>query len=244
MVMCLFWGFFVLNSQGICASHASAIYNLYQKACGGDDFYHPKEKECKKARQLFGEMMQQDPDMSSFQGEKWQSLGFQVVGVQENSRQYKAVIEKGIKKGRGFYLFSDPNDSQTALMCPHSMKDLKTGAIGLQMMQIGNFVCAAFNTVPRYTSKDHDTQQQDMAHVKQTYFLAFTKAFADTFPNGRLVQIHGFAKKKGPQQPGKEQMSFSVTAVPSCSPEFSHLLRVCASRPISISPSIHWISEN
>ncbi len=95
-------------------------------------------------------------------------------------------------------------DSRTALMVPHGSKDLETGKIGIKMMSQGDFVGGAFNTVPRYSKSGDQGQNRDMAHTRHSYFVSYTRAFADVYPRGRLVQLHGFAQEKRRTESGRQ----------------------------------------
>ena len=176
---------------------------LYESARGGEGFYQPEKEEMQRARRLFGAMMQGSWSKHKEEKPNWDSLGFRTLRTSLNGKSYIAVVEAGDKKGRGLYLVAANPDKRTALMIPHGMKDLHTAKIGMQMLKQGNFVAAAFNTVPRYKKKGGEKLEQDMAHSQRNYFLSFTRAFADVFHNGRLVQIHGFAQKNRDTVAGK-----------------------------------------
>ncbi|MBS3733085.1 MAG: hypothetical protein KGY42_09275 [Desulfobacterales bacterium] len=204
-IFCVLAGLLIsFPAHGIGAEEAASIADLYSGARGGQSFFQPNETELARARRLFGRMFSGDFFQQGIEKPGWKTLGFRAVRVKQEGREYVAVIEDGAKKGRGFYLFADMPDSRTALMVPHGTKDLQTGKIGVKLMSGGEFVGGAFNTMPRYTESGDRNQKQDMAHAKGTYFVAYTKAFADVFPRGRLVQLHGFAKEKRETKAGRK----------------------------------------
>ncbi|MEF8942040.1 MAG: hypothetical protein V5B78_04525 [Desulfohalobiaceae bacterium] len=193
----------IFSPLGLGAEQANSIVELYEKARGGEAFYQPTGSELARARRLFGRMLSGDSLTKGRENSGWGSLGFRAVRVKQQGREYMVVMEDGTKKGRGFYLFADVPDSRSALMVPHGITDLKTGKIGMELLRKGDFVGGAFNTVPRYSKSGDQSQKQDMAHTKGTYFIAYTKAFADVFPRGRLLQLHGFATEKRETQAGR-----------------------------------------
>jgi hypothetical protein len=87
-------------------------------------------------------------------------------------------------------------------MVPHGMKDYKTGRIGLRLFQEGGFSAGAWNTAPRYRKGGGARTDWDLAHLEDTFFTAFTRAFARARPAGRLIQVHGFAAEKRDTEAG------------------------------------------
>ncbi len=91
------------------------------------------------------------------------------------------------KRGRGLFAFRAGVGSDV-LQVPHSFKDEMTREIGLALFAEGRFAAAAWNTVPRTDA--------DMAHREATYFQSFTQAMAELYPQGMVLQIHGFDQGK------------------------------------------------
>ncbi len=100
------------------------------------------------------------------------------------------------QRGRGFYVFR-ASGMQHILQVPHSFKDEITREIGLALFAEGPFAAVAFNTVPRdFVDLEGREINADMAHLENTYFLAFAKTAARALPNGKTLQIHGFNQAK------------------------------------------------
>ena len=99
-------------------------------------------------------------------------------------------------RGRGFYLLDQeaPGTSDVLLQAPHRFKDLDTGEIVAELVAGGGFRAAAWNTVPRWAPDDRSDRSSDVAHLDVSLFNAFTLAFADAYPEGAVVQIHGYAR--------------------------------------------------
>lgn len=103
----------------------------------------------------------------------------------------------GARRGRGLFAFRDGGlQNQGVLQVPHSFKDEMTREIGLALFAEGRFAAAAWNTVPRHYQHDGQRIDADMAHLDRTYFMAFTRAMAQAYAGGTILQIHGFDQGK------------------------------------------------
>lgn len=99
-------------------------------------------------------------------------------------------------RGRGFYLLDREASgaSDVLLQAPHRFKDLDTGEIAAELVAAGGFRAAAWNTVPRWAPDDRSDRSSDVAHLDVSLFNAFTLAFAEAYPDGAVVQLHGYAR--------------------------------------------------
>jgi hypothetical protein len=88
------------------------------------------------------------------------------------------------KNGRGFFAINTQVKNNRLLQAPHSDTDLNTGKIVSSLFLTGGFKAAQWNTVRREIS--------DMAHTPDTYWQSFTKAFAEQYPDGKIIQLHGY----------------------------------------------------
>lgn len=135
--------------------------------------------------------------MSELQTE-WSKLGFELRPVSIAQESLWVLSEPaGKQAGRGWYLFRDPrreparngmdglrSASPVALEAPHARNDVHTGLIALRLFLEGNARVLACATITR--------RRADMAHLTETFFQAFTLAFAESCPTGLVVQVHGF----------------------------------------------------
>jgi len=129
-----------------------------------------------------------------------------------NSKELIILIEeKTHQTGRGFYIFWKNKDAQNVLQMPHSQKDLYTGKIGLSLFVEGNFAAGAWNTVPRHYTQGSKRVSADLSDFYQSYFIAFSKAFAHCRSNGYIIQLHGFSPQKRKTQAGK-QSAFIISS--------------------------------
>jgi len=164
------------------------------KAAQKGEYATPTVTEMREAEALF---------IRTFKGEQtpalkkaWQTQGFVMKTLSQNGTTFTAIQETATQRsGRGFYLFRQPASQSIALQAPHSFKDLYTGTIARKLMEEGQYVAAGWNTVKRHYA--------DMAHLENTIFQAFGRAFAKQYPIGSLVQLHGFAQGKRKTKTGK-----------------------------------------
>ena len=115
------------------------------------------------------------------------------------------------KKDESFYIFLHNKFAQNVLQMPHRQKDLYTGEIGLSLLIEGNFAAGAWNSVSRYYFQGNKKVSADLADFSQSYFIAFSKAFALCHSKGHIIQLHGFSTKKRRTRADK-QSSFILSA--------------------------------
>lgn len=121
----------------------------------------------------------------------WKALGFSLhkVGAKPIWALYQTVNEGG-----GVYFFKESRQ-YWLLQVPHASYDRNTGRIGLIWLEQGAWRAMAMNSLPRMhpINKQHTA---DLAHLNRSWFQVFTEAWAEAFPGGTTVQIHGFARAK------------------------------------------------
>lgn len=111
----------------------------------------------------------------------WQSLTMQQV----NHQDFITLQEMPTaKQGRGFFAINTRATKNWLLQAPHADSDLYTGKIVSRLFLEGEFKAAQWNTVKR--------DIRDMAHTPNTYWQAFTLAFAQQYPDGKVIQLHGY----------------------------------------------------
>ncbi|MDQ6993347.1 MAG: hypothetical protein Q9M31_07705 [Mariprofundus sp.] len=169
-------------------------------ASRGGRYEVPSATQVAQAEGLFYRSFEHIDDQLSRQ---WSGLGFEVVALEDAGELIYVIREiQGALLGRGFYLFRPHASSNTVLQAPHSFKDLGTREIVLKLMHSGRFKAAAFNSVPRHYWAQGEKVDADLAHLKQSYFLAFSRAYSRAFKQGTLIQVHGFAQHKRRTQRG------------------------------------------
>lgn len=139
----------------------------------------PKQEDLERAKKLFYNLFSSTDFKIDVQA--WNSLGFKV----ERLGVFLVIKEKESEQtGKGVYIFNTTKPSKIVIEAPHRPSDLHTGTIAIQLVEEGPFLAAALNTVHRkkvnFTSED------------RTYFNAFTEAFGEAYPQGNIIQLHGF----------------------------------------------------
>jgi hypothetical protein len=166
-----------------------------------DRFAALSDDELKTMKTLFiralrGEKM----DAADFR-QHWSELGFDWRLV---DRWWIASEKKLSCRGQGVYVFNESSSTPTMLQIPHRFKDLNTGRIASRWVKRLNFTVQAWNTAPRDIKIDEYGQASDFAHRWNNSFVALTQAFAEVYPQGRIVQLHGFANNKRRSAEGRK----------------------------------------
>lgn len=106
--------------------------------------------------------------------------------------------------GRGSYLLSHDEGARPILMsAPHRGYDRYTGTLALQLVGEGGLAAGAWNSAPRKARKAC-RNAADLARSPLNHFTAFALAFSDSYPAGRIVQLHGFDRSVRQSQAGAE----------------------------------------
>lgn len=153
-------------------------------------FVQPATADVKRAQALFLRLMQ--GERGEALARAWSELGF-VLGSDPAEGLTLLREQPGARHGRGFFVFRQ--DAADALQIPHAFKDTMTGQIGIALFRQGRFGAAAWNTVPRDFVADGRRVDADMAHLDDSYFIAFARACAQRHPQGRVYQLHGFEQE-------------------------------------------------
>lgn len=165
------------------------------QAMRGGVFTAPAKAEVARATEYFVQLFK--GQMTPTLKDQWNTLGFSLEKRTYDGKLFLVLQEKRTeKKGRGFYLFAAETTKDIAMMVPHGFKDIYTDEIGMQFAREGEFMAIAWNTCPRYKSNEKGESKQDMAKTPQSYFTAFTRAFARTKRLGKIIQLHGFMKAR------------------------------------------------
>ncbi len=97
--------------------------------------------------------------------------------------------------GRGAYLIRQGTSLPLAITAPHRGSDLHSGTIAATLFAETGAAAAAWNSAPR-NARDACGAAIDLARQDKHHFTAFSLAFAEAFPAGRVVQLHGFDGNK------------------------------------------------
>ncbi len=100
----------------------------------------------------------------------------------------------GACQGRGAYLLRKVSMRPLALVAPHRGSDRHTGTLVDLLFAEQPIAAAAWNSAPRRAGES--CAAGDPARHATHYLTAFSLAFAQTYPGGRIIQLHGFDTKK------------------------------------------------
>jgi hypothetical protein len=174
------------------AIEADELDSLFKQRWSGAYYIQPPAAELNRAASLFVRELAGATPVS------WNTLPMEAHALKCESDACVVVMEpEGDRSGRGFYLLRNtPSPRPWLLQAPHSRSDRYTEKIVKKLMEEGPFRAAAWNTMARKTPVAGGPGKADLAHIPESYWQAFTQAFALVYPHGRIIQIHGFAKEK------------------------------------------------
>lgn len=109
---------------------------------------------------------------------------------------------EGRCRGGGTYLLRSESGLLPLLItAPHRGADRHTGPLAMALMVEGRARAAGWNSVPRRSSCKSGTS--DLARIARHPFTALSAGFARAYPNGRVVQVHGFDRNRRTTPEGK-----------------------------------------
>lgn len=157
----------------------------------------------------------------------WQGLGIQ----QLTHKDFTTLQElPTARHGRGFFAINTRAAHNWLLQAPHGDSDLYTGKIASRLFFEGGFKAAQWNTVKRDIS--------DMAHTPNTYWQAFTQAFAQQYPDGKIIQLHGFEQGSRKTATG-EASDMILSAGHSLPPQWLQQTFVCLKNAFPMRVSLY-----
>jgi hypothetical protein len=172
------------SMQLVLKSPAVDLEPCLSRAIANKVYQSPSREERARAQELFVRTLQGHDSLAEL-AIPWSALGFEFKEVTTPEETLWLLSEPaGKESGRGWYLFRTNHQSSVALEMPHARNDIHTGMIGLRMFLTGQARVLAASTITRHRA--------DMAHLDDTFFQAFTLAFAQVCPTGLVVQLHGF----------------------------------------------------
>jgi len=179
------------------------INTVLSHASKGGLYIQPDEEELKDAMRLMerlfnGKLDEEAKSLSS-------KIGFKIMEIDSSEGQLVILKEDDDKKrGRGLMIFRLQDYRGFAIEVPHAFTDIHTRKIGLKLFLDGMANAVIFNTVKRKYKMDGVSINADMAHIEESYFTAFARAFARTHPSGYIIQLHGFSKQKRSTPSGRK----------------------------------------
>ena len=161
-----------------------------------DNYVPATAVQLQHAEAAFVELLQGRGDSKTGQASVWPALGYTARQVELAGMKWQ-VLQEGRDgcTGQGLYLLREGGSAGLVVQVTHGYHDLHTDEIALGLVNAPVRVIA-FNTVPRRFRRQGKEVNADLAHRADNLFAALTRAFARVFPDGRLVQLHGFSPNK------------------------------------------------
>lgn len=176
------------------SADSSASLFTQWKLVRAEQFIKPADDDIEKSQILFLDLLNANLDQPVIMSLR--DISLEPVNMRVGTKRLLIVREINQHySGAGFYIIRE-NGNGTLLQAPHAFKDLYTGKLAIKLMLEGNYSALALNTVPRRYQYQGIKYSADMAHMENTYFLSFSNAFAKKYPDGRVIQLHGFNSNK------------------------------------------------
>jgi hypothetical protein len=169
-------------------AQANDLNTALKQATGNEAFTVADPAELKQAQQFFYQSLQ------SLEAQpNWATLKMEPV----NQAEWMIIKESAdARRGRGLYAIRHQDAHKTAglLQVPHAYTDRYTEQLAALLFSEGAFKAVQWNTIKPSSKIAHSKDTADMARYPNTYWQAFTQAFAEQYPQGRIIQINGLAK--------------------------------------------------
>ena len=162
----------------------------------GYKYQRPTQGELKIAERLFQHLLAGEGELTTAIS-LCQQIQLDLILVTREKEDFLIVMEiENARRGRGFYIFRRKRFKPVIIQVPHAYHDLHTDRIGRRLFWESEAVAAAWNTVSRSVVIAGEVGKSDLAHLESSYFQAFTVAFARLYPEGLVLQLHGFRKDR------------------------------------------------
>ncbi len=194
----LIFGLFLFGS-----GHAEANAWRELRATHACDTYQPMTAaQLKQAESLFRQILTGKDFRNEQFANGWANLGYELVEIPAAGSTWTGLRDtESPCKGNGVYLFNARSTGSLVIQAPHAYHDLFTGDITAGLMREG-IAMLAWNSAKRKTSAGYGKGKADLARRPDSLFVALTRAMIESYPNGRLIQIHGFDNKRRKTQAG------------------------------------------
>jgi len=163
-----------------------------------ESYAAPTTSQLRSIKELFSSLFEQgikvvlSPELKA----SFNTLGMHVYEFNYKKEKLILIHERRAPyQGTGLFIIR-PGGNGVMLQAPHGFSDLYTGKLAIQLMQEANYSVLALNTIARKYRFNGETLHADMAHLGDSYFLSLSHAYADSYPNGTVVQLHGFNAAK------------------------------------------------
>lgn len=174
--------------------------NVFWRSLFSAEFIAPSEQQLVDAEKLFSELLDQPEGFKylNYSDKELSNSFFNTKIVKNDDELLLLIHEKNTPySGAGFYIIRPQKRGNGVLLqAPHGFSDLKTGALALQLMKEYNFSALAVNTARRHYTINQQVVDADLAHFSDSFFLRFSRSFAQKYSKGQILQLHGFNSTK------------------------------------------------
>ena len=127
---------------------------------------------------------------------------------------------EGACRGGGIYVIRPRKGAGPPLLisAPHRRSDRLTGRLTLRLFEELGATAAAWNSVHRRAGETKCGGTTDLARLRRHPFTAFSLAFAEAYPEGRVVQIHGFDPNRRMSATGRSAELILSSGSPTVTP--------------------------
>ncbi len=171
------------------ASHASGLSEMLDKA-RSENYVVPSSLSIMQAQNGFKYWFAAENRLKAaeaFDSPGFKSLGFEWVGLESDI--VVLTEQESARFGRGLFAARIQGGRPLLIQAPHQYADLRTGRIAHQLFHESNAMAAAWNTTHRYFRDN-----SDLVHISDSYLHALSRAFSELYPDGLILQLHGFSR--------------------------------------------------
>jgi hypothetical protein len=176
----------IIITMAITATILAALFRPFGQTNG---FYVPNALEARAAQRIFANLLLP----GKFDTDDANRIGFLAKPIDGGLALVEAAQDC---KGRGGYVVRGGNRTlPVAITAPHRGSDRHSGTIAQLLFAEHPIAAVAWNSAPRRAGQQCP-HGGDIAQMPTHYFTAFSAAFAQKNPSGRVVQLHGFDQAK------------------------------------------------
>ena len=162
----------------------------------------PEEMQLRQARESF------EQALTAPSSKEWhdqiQEQGFETTRADPPLHGVRLDENAEDCAGRGAYMLGISRPLVPMLVsAPHRSADRHTGTLALQLFSEGTLAAAAWNSAPR-RANDACANAADLARSPFNHFSQFLLAFAQVYPTGLVIQLHGFDREMRQSQAGAD----------------------------------------
>ncbi|NOT10433.1 MAG: hypothetical protein HOP23_01120 [Methylococcaceae bacterium] len=187
--------FFLIGALLVSPAQANDLESQLKMASGKAGFVAPDHSELQHIAQNF---------QDAFNGHE-NTIDWHTLAMESQAHPGFIIIQENasMRQGRGFFALRQLETKNWLLQAPHADTDLYTGKITSRLFLEGPFKAAQWNTVSRKTLIEGQDYPADMAHLPDTYWQAFTQAFAEKYSDGKIIQLHGYEQNSRKTRAGE-----------------------------------------